>query len=255
MSSFCAAAVDMASTQAIPLASVSAGQPTTNTASSMDPISQYPGLIHPGVLDGAYYTAVLDHPLRPRRHEIPQMFDGSTWGDIECLSVSIASFEWKTDWQSSSSDAARLCMVRGHVSPKHLHALGSTFRLTPAFLLGHTGSYLSRYTPWPICPPLPSQRSNMGHVRFLTLGRSPFPSRGRFDFESMITRRAKCRLHMEDNFVRQLEPELGGTRIRNVHLHDCQYFSVEQLVSFCFVQDNKKDTWDGELVAGTTCEY
>jgi hypothetical protein len=68
-------------------------------------------------------------------------------GNMECLSFLAGSFEWKTDWQSPSSDAARLCMIRGHIDPKHLHDLTRTFRLSPAFLVRHLGSDIEMTRP------------------------------------------------------------------------------------------------------------
>ena len=170
----------MASTQAAPQTHASTGQPDTNTASFVEPDPQYLGLLHPSVLDGAYYVAVLQDYLQlARPPDAVPTSDQFEWGDIECLSISAGSFEWKTDWRSPSSDAARICMLRGRVSPKLLHALTSTFSLSPAFLVGHTGSDFSHYTPWPICSPLPSQRSNMCHVRFLSLGQFRLSTRNR----------------------------------------------------------------------------
>jgi hypothetical protein len=248
----------MASKQAAPLTSVSTEKSNTSTASNANPSSQHLGLPHSSsttdVLDGAYYLALLQEYLSPpHRHDtVPP-----NWGDIGCLSISAESFEWKTDWQSPSPEAAHLCMLRGRILPKHLYNLTNKFNLSPAFLAGYLGGDLEPYTMWPICPPLPSQRSNMGHVRFLTLGQT-WPLMPRFDFRRMPVRRQECR-----NATRELarEPQssyqFGETRVRDVHLHNHQYFSVEQVISFCFVRGDQKDPWVGELdhIAETICEH
>jgi hypothetical protein len=243
----------MDSTQAVPLASVSAGQPKTNTAPSVDPIPQHLGIFDTKVLDGAYYAAVLRNYLFPDRFDVVHAPDASTWEKIECLSISAGSYEWKTDWQSPSPDAARLCLLRGRISPKHLRELTSTFRLSPAFLVGHLGSALADPPTWPICPPLPSQRRNMGHVRFLTLGRTGIPWTRKTVHISMSVIRERSRIAM-----RELESKSRnqfGPRVRDVYWHNLRYFSVEQVVSFSFIRDDQKDNWVGECVAKTICEY
>jgi hypothetical protein len=248
----------MASTQAVPPIYVSAAQPGTNTASSVELYPQHLDLLHPNVLDGAYYVAVLRNYLQLANPPgaVPTS-DKFEWRDIECLSFSAGSSTWETDWRSPSSDTARLFILRGHISPELLKDLTRTFRLSPAFLVGHAGSDLSPRTLWPICPPLPSQRSNMGHVRFLTLGQgyirkcynrtTGIQPEGRFDFSGMPALREKYRRNTERlNFGPMSNRQVGDTGVRDVHFHDRRYFSVEQVVSFCFVRDGQKDSWVGK---------
>jgi hypothetical protein len=251
ISSSCAAATDMASTQAVPLTSGSAGQqPKIDTASSVDPSPQNPGRPYPVILDDRYYSTMLERYFS----YLGTTEIESAMRDIECLSISDRSFEWKTDWRTSISDAARLFMLRGRISREHLYLLAVTFRLSPAFLVGHLGSAL-KHKPWPVCPPLPSQRSNMGHVQFFTLGMTLRPEE-RFDFSSMLKRREDRRLAIE-KFVSELQPECepGETTLRHLHLHDRQYFSVEQMISFCFVREDQEDAWVGEFVEWTSYGY
>jgi hypothetical protein len=234
-------ATDIDSTQAVPLASANSGQPKTNTAPSVDPIPQHLGIFDPKVLDDAYYIAVLWNYLLPDRSDIVRMHGAPGRENIECISFSAGSYEWNTDWQSPGSGAARLCMSNGHISPKHLRELTSTFRLSPAFLVGHLGSALENPPTWPICPPLPSQRNNMGHVRFLTLAQLGPASTDRSDFSSMPTRRDQCR-DATALLVYKPNVRFGETRVRDVHMHNPRYFSVEQVVSFSFVREVRKTT-------------
>jgi hypothetical protein len=147
--------------------------------------------------------------------------------------------------------------IKGSYLSELLKDLTRTFRLSPAFLVGHAGSDLSPRTLWPICPPLPSQRSNMGHVRFLTLGQgyirkcynrtTGIQPEGRFDFSGMPALREKYRRNTERlNFGPMSNLQVGDTGVRDVHFHDRRYFSVEQVVSFCFVRDGQKDSWVGK---------
>jgi hypothetical protein len=249
----CTTLVNMASTQATSQTQA-AGRPSTSGSSSVAPepsfTERYLGLVHSSFLDGPYYVKLLGGFLNTQHPAL--------WASIACISFSAVSIERNVDWLSPTSGDSRLCILRGCISPSHLSELAYRFRLSPAFLVGHLGTAITMSPTkgafnWPICPPLPSQRSNVGHVRFLTLGCNA-RSTNRFDFSRMPQRRKLCRQSIQHlDWQLQLRNQFGETRLRDVHLHNPQYFSVEQVVSFCFVRDDQNHTWVGEWLLLTTC--
>lgn len=234
----------MATAQAVPKTYTSTVRPSTGSTPSIVPGSsfaeRYLSFAYSSFLDGAYYVTLLTSFLYTTHK--------NTWGSIACLSFSEKSMQWDADWRSPDPDESRLCILRGCVSPVHISELAYTFHLNPAFLVGHLGTTIARTSAgtWPTYPPLPSQRNGMGHIRFLILGCDTGPT-DRYDFSRMPQRRRACGDSRErHDWGLQSQHQFGETRVRDVHMHNPRYFSVEQLVSFCFVRDDQSGRWDGE---------
>jgi len=139
----------------------------------------------------------------------------------------------------------RIAVLEGFPSPECIGSIGAGQLARPELFIGHLDfsrdpNSLHRYFE---LPALPSDRSNIVHVRLITLGQS-------------LSGVKKTDLHVRDraavdreclDFENQLfrRKHYGATRFRKVHLHNTRVFSVEQIVSFSVTQQ-KGQPWCGK---------
>lgn len=128
-----------------------------------------------------------------------------------------------------------LVVVEGFPSPSTIRRLAIQYGIPRELLIGHLGlekvqnSVRSCYE----LPALISRRENLVHVRLVSLWRtSPHIRKSRVNAKKRKTVQDAIRRHEKELF----EGKYGSTRVRRVHLHDSQHFTIEQVVSFCFLQ-------------------
>lgn len=139
----------------------------------------------------------------------------------------------------------QIIVLEGFPSPECISALGAHRMLRPELFIGHLdfASSTSSSKRFFELPSLPSDRKSIIHTRLITLGQT-------FMKEAKLTSHAQVRIEayerckaFEDQLFRGRQ--YGSTRFRKVHLHNSQFFSVEQMVSFSVTQ-NGTDPWCGE---------
>lgn len=138
-----------------------------------------------------------------------------------------------------------LLTIEGLPSPGCVAYIGSRYRLRPEYWLGNLS--FGRQNPTQSCffelPNLPSRRDNIVQVSIPALGRRTGSSSSTH-LSAKERRDAKKKLEEWDGQLFGLK-KFGATRIRRLHLHDSEFFSIEQLVSFS-VCVRSPDVWIGK---------
>lgn len=168
--------------------------------------------------------------LRASSHSVHQPYAPTTqtWGlDIPEKNV-------------TQTQAPCLITIEGLPSPSCVAYLGSKYGVRPEYWLGHLN--LGRRDPTHDAffelPALPSRRGNVVHVLIPFLGRRTGSS-----YATHVSARerleAQQKLEEWDRGLFQ-NKKFGATRLRQLHLHSSQYFSIEQLVSIHCLHQNPK---------------
>lgn len=156
---------------------------------------------------------------------------------------------WGFDVPETDVDRSQtpcLLTIEGLPSPGCVAYIGSRYRLRPEYWLGNLS--FDRQNPTQCyfeLPNLPSRRDNVVQVSIPALGRRTGSSSSTPRHLSAKERRdAKEKLEEWDGQLFPLK-KFGATRIRRLHLHDSDFFSIEQLVSFS-VCVRSPDVWIGK---------
>jgi len=154
-------------------------------------------------------------------------------------------------------DHPRITFVAGFPSPENLAEVGVHYNVRPELFITHLetnihddyliGPTLASGTQAPMSffelPQLPSSLTSVVNIRLATLCRSRDhrePTLPSSEERQEVERRTQ---EYQDQ---QFETEqYGSTRFRKVHMHNSQYFSVEQMVSF-WVNNPKGRPWQGK---------
>lgn len=145
-----------------------------------------------------------------------------------------------------------LVTVQGLPSPGCVAHLGSQYGIRPEYWLGHLNLGRRGVTQDSFfeLPSLPTRRDNIVQVPIPILGRgtgSSIPTH----FRTMQRLEAKQRLQDWDRQLLQ-NKRYGATRLRKLHVHNSQFFSIEQLVSFS-VSERDASSWIGNKFYTSAC--
>lgn len=168
--------------------------------------------------------------------------------DIASQSDARAMQPWGLDIQEKDIDKTQapcLITIEGLPSPSCIAYIGSKYGLRPEYWLSNlsfgrqnpTQSYFFEL------PNLPSRRHNIVQVLIPMLGRQ---TGGSYSTHLSALERLEAK-HKLDEWDRQLlhHKKFGATRMRKLHLHNSEFFSIEQLVSFS-VYARTPDSWIGK---------
>lgn len=152
---------------------------------------------------------------------------------------------------NSRGDEPRVCVLEGFPSPECIAALANRYRVRPELLIGHLD--LEHMTTSKHCsqmlPTVPSRRRNIVHIHLITLGRFSPSSISNRTMEELVKKRLivneEVNTYQERLFT---DRRFGETRYRRVHIHNSQFFSFEQMVSFSV---SNTDTMGNTLWNGT----
>lgn len=206
---------------------------------------------HPESL--GYYAQLVDYLegcrgsllQKPSVFDVIKALDGSN-------SFSVFSFPFYRADLDLPQLTPRITVLEGFLSPDCIAQLGSKMSLRPEFFLGHLdlvlnqgSQYQQRYYE---IPTLPSRQDNIVSIRLVTLGKS--------ENASSVHSYTVQRHHAENNcYLGQkeliTEKRYGAARFRKVHIHNEQFFSVEQTVSFSISNENQS-SWSGSFLACST---
>jgi hypothetical protein len=178
---------------------------------------------------------------------------------VEITKISVQDPEHPIHSDADLHDAQvnpRITFVAGFPSPENLAEVGLHYEVRPELFITHLetninddylddppladglGSTMSFFE----LPQLPSSLTSVVNVRLVTLGRA------RDHHEPKIPNseaRKKVERKTREYQSKQFKDELyGSTRFRKVHMHNSQYFSVEQMVSF-WVTGSEGRPWQG----------
>ena len=198
---------------------------------------------------GAYYKQLLDfldsgnhlgtsHLQTPHCYEITDKSRDST--SIDCPI-------FKEIESSAPCSQPRIAILEGFPSPESIDTMGAEELIRPELFIGHLDfsrneHSLQRYYE---LPALPSDRSNIIHVRLATLGQSfSRDTETRSYTHERMAADKKCFDFENQLFHRK---HYGATRFRKVHIHNSRTVSVEQLVSFTVTQ-RPDQPWCGKSV-------
>ena len=140
-----------------------------------------------------------------------------------------------------------ITVLEGFPSPDCIASLGSRLSLRPELFLGHLDPYRklsprdlkSYYKP----PALPSLQDNVVHVQFINLVRSLTESgAAEVSAKRRVEWQNSCRRSEVDLFS---ERKFGVARFRRIHIHNPNFFSAEQMLSFG-VCKRDDDRWEGK---------
>lgn len=138
-----------------------------------------------------------------------------------------------------------IAVLEGFPSPECISIIGANEMVRPELFIGHLdfSRSLSSSQRFFELPSLPSDCSNIIHIRLLTLGTTMVR-------ETALKSHAHNRIQSDEKgvaFEHQLfrGKQYGATRFRKVHLHNSQIFSLEQMVSFSVTQ-RENEPWCGE---------
>jgi hypothetical protein len=121
----------------------------------------------------------------------------------------------------------RVYVVEGHVRPETINFLGSRLGVRPELFIGHIG-----------------RRTQIVHIRMVTIAGAPSGARRNMDIVKARQDAAKSCNEYNRKFD-TLDMYFGATRFRTVNLHDQNTFTVEQMISFALIRDDKG--WQGEF--------
>ncbi|KAI9670067.1 MAG: hypothetical protein M1817_004547 [Caeruleum heppii] len=158
--------------------------------------------------------------------------------------LAIPHFPFRVVDGEQPSSGPRVNILEGFPSPECIAYLGARMSLRPEFFLGHLNlSHIQPQRPqFYELPTLPSRQDNIIHVRLVTLVRS-------LKEPSLVTSFSDSRKKAMDSCQASekllfREKRYGSARYRKFHIHNSQYHSFEQMVSFCISQ-TEPDSWDG----------
>lgn len=141
-----------------------------------------------------------------------------------------------------------IAILEGFPSPECISTMGANDLIRSELFIGHLNfsrcaSLSQRFFD---LPSLPSDRSNVIHVRLVTLGQT---ATGETRLASYAQNRKLAEQRCLD-FEKQLfrEKQYGSTRFRKVHLHNTQTLSVEQMISFTVTQ-REGTPWTGKSIS------
>lgn len=145
----------------------------------------------------------------------------------------------------SARNHPSIAVLEGFPSPECINTIGAREMVRPELFIGHLdfSRSLSSSQRFFELPSLPSDRSNIVHVRLLALGTTMVG-------EGTLKSHAHNRIQADEKclaFENQLfrGKQYGATRFRKVHLHNSQIFSLEEMVSFSVTQQ-ENEPWCGE---------
>jgi hypothetical protein len=144
-----------------------------------------------------------------------------------------------------SSECPQVVVLEGLPSPKCISILGTQYNVRPELFIGHldfpSNSVSSGFKFFEL-PALPSQRAMVSHVRLISLGRhsSRSPQSGSQSHRREQATRV-CQQWRRQQFSSN---QYGSTTFREVYIHNAEYFSVEQLVSFTTIR-RSDSRWSG----------
>ncbi|KID60290.1 hypothetical protein MBR_10408, partial [Metarhizium brunneum ARSEF 3297] len=201
---------------------------------------------------GPYFYQLIDYlqsdsTSESRMNPVPSAIRLRASSDLIHQTYAPATQPWGLDIPEKNvtqTQAPCLITIEGLPSPSCVAYLGSKYGLRPEYWLGHLS--LGRQSPthdkFFELPALPSRRGNIVQVLIPFLGRRTGSSYA--THVSAIERlQAQQKLEEWDRHLFQ-NKKFGATRLRKLHLHSSQYFSIEQLVSFT-VCTRTPNSWVG----------
>jgi len=138
--------------------------------------------------------------------------------------------------------ANELLFLRGFASPQWLCKVGWYYLVDPEFFRRHLDMSVFSHQQWFSAPSLPSTSSTIVQLRVTTLARwTP-------GFPNVETARKEAQegmaMYIQSVSGPELHGDLGESIVRQINLHDEQYFSLEQDISMTFCKSGKG--WTGE---------
>lgn len=135
-----------------------------------------------------------------------------------------------------------LVTIEGFPSPDCVAYIGHKYALRPEYWLGNLNPLV--HCSFFELPNLPSRRHNVVQIAIPVIGKGSMPSY--YQYISAESRRGdQLKLHSYNYNIKR-DRSFGSTRIRKLHSHDPQRFSVEHLVSFS-VYSREQHNWVGKL--------
>ena len=144
----------------------------------------------------------------------------------------------------------RVCVLEGFPSPECIAALANRYRVRPELLIGHLG--LEHMQTSKNCshtlPTVPSRRRNIVHIHLITLGHFASSHIPDHTVKELVKKRSLVNDEV-NNYQKRLftDRRFGETRYRKIHIHNSQFFSFEQMISFSVsnIDVLGKTPWNG----------
>jgi hypothetical protein len=187
-----------------------------------------------------YYQQLLNYLARSNFAAVQNI----QYYNLQSSSLDHAPF-W-TEGRGPSSEHPQVVVLEGLPSPKCVSILGAQYNIRPELFIGHldfpSNSATSSFKFFEL-PALPSQRAMVSHVRLISLGRHSKPSQSQSGSQSHRREQATrdCQQWRRQQFSGN---QYGSTTFREVYIHNAEYFSVEQLVSFTTIR-RPDGQWSG----------
>lgn len=200
---------------------------------------------HPA--SSSYYKQLLDY-LASDVSQGSSVLQAPRYFDLEKRDTSLRGMKvFKEVASGSVRNHPSIAVLEGFPSPECINAIGAQEKVRPELFIGHLDFSRSPHSSRRFfeLPSLPCDRSDVVHVRLLTLATN-------FTGEASLKSYAQERIQADEKcfaFENQLfrGKQYGATRFRKMHLHNSQIFSLEQMVSFSVTQ------WENEPWCGECC--
>ncbi len=180
---------------------------------------------------------------------IPSAIKIRSSSDTASLSDGQAAQPWGFDVpEKNVAEIQTPCLItiEGLPSPSCVAYIGSKYRLRPEYWLGNLslGRQSLNQGDFFELPNLPSRRGNVVQVSIPILGRRTGST---YVTHISAVERLQAKQKIED-WDRQLfhGKKFGSTRLRKLHMHNSQFFSIEQLVSFTVCPRKDLKGWIGK---------
>lgn len=203
-------------------------------------------LRHPA--SSPYYKQLLDY-LASDVSQGSSVLQAPRYFELEGRGTSTSAGRSKVFKEIASGSTRRknpsIVVLEGFPSPECINAVGAQEKVRPELFIGHLDFSRSTHSSRRFfeLPSLPSDRSDVVHVRLLALATT-------FRDEASLKSYAHQRVQADEKclaFENQLfrGKQYGATRFRKMHLHNSHIFSLEQMVSFSVTQ-RENEPWCGK---------